>query len=97
MNDEGFLRERARELVRAGKLPGRRPQRVWGGSGASGGRCELCGSPVRPEDIVLEVAVEDGAGTRYPRLHARCFSIFERALEPEGAPIPDGMPSQDAG
>jgi hypothetical protein len=31
MPDESVLREKARDAVRAGKLPSRRPDRTWGG------------------------------------------------------------------
>ena len=33
MPDEQILREKAREAVRSGKLPARRPDRTWGGPG----------------------------------------------------------------
>ena len=41
MPDEPLLREKAREAIRAGTLPSRRPDGTLGGPG-SGGACALC-------------------------------------------------------
>lgn len=35
MPDEAILREKAKAVVESGKLPGRRPDRTWGGAQAS--------------------------------------------------------------
>jgi hypothetical protein len=87
MSDD-VLREKARELIRAGQLPARTPERVWGGAGLAGVECALCGAALEREDVVLELEVRDGEGARYPQLHVRCFSLFEQALREPEAPSP---------
>jgi hypothetical protein len=44
MSDELILREKAREAIRSGKLPGRRPDRTWAGPGL-GVACAICALP----------------------------------------------------
>ena len=53
MPDEKILRAKAREVVRAGKLPSRRPDRTWGGPGV-GAPCSVCGEPITPLQLELE-------------------------------------------
>jgi hypothetical protein len=91
MSDQAILREKARELIRAGRLPSRRPERLWGGIGFGGSRCVLCGAPVRYDEIALQLEVKggNGAGVTYPHLHVRCFSALELELQ---SPDPQGGP-----
>jgi hypothetical protein len=96
MNDE-VLRAKARDLIRAGRLPGRRPERIWGGAGLAGIRCTLCGEAIGRGDVVLEIEVRGGEGASYPQLHVHCFSVFETALgDPESAPAVDRFGHENA-
>jgi hypothetical protein len=47
MPDEKIPRGKAWPAVRDGKLPSRRPDRTWGGSGV-GASCAVCELPVQP-------------------------------------------------
>jgi hypothetical protein len=54
MDDEKSLREKARAILRDGKIPNRRPDRTWGGPGV-GAPCSVCGVPVKPSEMEFEV------------------------------------------
>ena len=54
MPDEKILREKARVVVRDGKLPSRRPDRTWGGPGV-GAPCAVCVLPVERNEIEFEI------------------------------------------
>jgi hypothetical protein len=81
MNDELALREKARESIHRGKLPGRPPDRTWVGPGV-GASCALCGEPIRRDQVECEIVFKhDGDGDE-PwldpfHLHHRCFSAWE--------------------
>jgi hypothetical protein len=98
MNDEGTLRKRAREVIQAGKLPNRRPDRTWGGPGV-GADCMICRVPVQRDEV--EVELEFARNEKEPSFdryhaHVRCFAAWEseRATSPVTAcdrgPWPDG-------
>jgi hypothetical protein len=79
VNDEGALREKAREAVQSGKLTALKPSRTWGGPG-SGTPCSVCGEPVRPGQMELEIEYRrdgDAPGLDNYRLHVRCFAVWE--------------------
>ena len=79
MPDEARLRERAREAVRAGKLPGRRQDRTWGGPGV-GATCSVCDTPVSKHEMELEIQFAhdwDNPGLDKFHLHVRCFAAWE--------------------
>ena len=83
MPDEPILREKARAAVRAGKLPARRPDRMWGGPGV-GADCAVCGRPVTPDEMEFEIQFArngDNPGLDKFHVHIRCFAAweFERA------------------
>lgn len=85
MNDENALRIKAREVLRAGKLPHSKPKRMWGGQG-SGACCALCSEAVGVEELgfELEFASEENGGDNQ-HLHLRCFAAWEferRQFEP---------------
>jgi len=87
MPDESALRAKAREVIRAGRLPNRRPDRTWGGPGV-GAPCRICGEPVTKNQLEFEVqfafdGVEPGLDKFH--LHVRCFAAweFERARDGE--------------
>lgn len=81
MADEAALREKAQAAVRAGKLPSRPPDRVWGGPGVDA-PCAVCELPVTKAQMEFEVQfAQDGQGgggdlDKY-HLHRRCFAAWE--------------------
>ena len=54
MPDEPILRQQAREAVKQGKLPPRRPDRVWGGPGV-GEICAVCDKRITKDDIEFQI------------------------------------------
>jgi hypothetical protein len=79
MPDEAILREKAREAVRTGKLPARRPDRTWGGPGI-GASCTICEKPVTRDEMEFEIEFEhDGIkpGLDKFHVHIRCFAVWE--------------------
>lgn len=77
-DEESILREKAREVVQAGKLPARRADRTWGGPGV-GARCAVCGKPIGQDQMEFEVEFarpDDGELDTY-HLHVRCFAAWE--------------------
>jgi len=91
--DDDALRDKARELIRTGRLPDRSPKSVWGGTSRGEAPCMLCGEPLRREDVFLEIELRRPDGSTYPQLHVRCFSAFEQALhDPGGTPTHPATP-----
>jgi hypothetical protein len=89
MSDENTLRMKANEAMRAGKLPKRRPKRMWGGPGI-GVPCAVCAEPVKQDELgfEFEFAVDDEeAGAGDCHVHLRCFAAweFERRHHESGA------------
>jgi hypothetical protein len=88
--DARALGERAREVIRAGRLPHRPPDRMWGGPGV-GDPCVVCGSPVMRGQLELEVEFArngPGSGADRYHIHIGCFQAWESELqnyEPSGA------------
>jgi hypothetical protein len=79
MSDENILREQARAAVEAGKLPGRRPDRTWGGPGV-GATCAVCGLPVKRDEMEFEIEFArdgDNPGLDKFHVHIRCFAAWE--------------------
>ena len=76
--NEIALRQRARQAMEAGKLPERRPARMWGGRG-SGGNCAICGSTLDPDGPELDLEFSDGTGgaATNHHVHVRCFAAWE--------------------
>jgi hypothetical protein len=78
MSDESALRERARELIQAGTLPDRRPDRMWGGPG-SGANCAICSTPAEPNEVEFEIEfARNGKGSAPDtyHVHARCLAAW---------------------
>lgn len=79
MSDESILRERAREVIRTGKLPSRRPDRMWGGPGADAD-CAVCGTTVPRGQVEFEIEFfENGDESKVDKyhVHVRCFAVWE--------------------
>ena len=79
MPDEAILREKARAVMRAGKLPRRQPDRTWGGPGV-GAECAVCASPVTKNEMEFEIQfARDGSvpGLDKYHVHVRCFAAWE--------------------
>jgi hypothetical protein len=90
MVDESTLREKARQLIQSGKLPARRPERMWGGR-STGDRCAICDHPADPDQFEFEL--QFGADGALPALntchvHIRCFAAWE--FEREGFEVSNG-------
>jgi len=82
MPDEARLRNRAREAIRAGKLPCRQPDHTFGAPG-NGESCALCGEPVAQDQMLIQIGYQRDAtskSTSY-HLHLGCHEAweFERA------------------
>ena len=82
MPDETALRTKAREAIRTGRMPSRRPDRTWGGPGV-GVVCEVCGEAVTKDQLEMQVEFSrDGssappAGLEIFHIHVRCFAAWE--------------------
>jgi hypothetical protein len=79
MPDEAILREQARAVLRAGKLPTRSPDRTWGGPGV-GAPCTICGRPVTKAEMEFEIQFtrdDDDPGLDKYHVHVRCFAAWE--------------------
>lgn len=85
MNDDETLEVLARIAILAGKLPGRRIQRIWAGPG-EGSCCTLCGHTVDRGEPGYEFDHAGDLGDRNGRggtcaLHFRCFAAWNAARE----------------
>jgi len=79
MPDEPLLRQKARAAVQNGKLPGRRPDRTYGGAG-SGAQCSVCRLPITSAQTEFELEFArsgDRPGRDLFHLHVRCFAAWE--------------------
>jgi len=94
MPDEFLLREGAREVIRRGKFPSRRPDRTATGPGV-GPVCTVSGRRVTSDEVgyVMEFAYGADGFERYD-VHLDCFAAWDlertniegqcrRTLEPE--------------
>ena len=78
MPDELILRTQARDAIRTGKLPCRKPDRIFGGTG-NRRPCAVCGDLITPDQPEIELEFNgQGAQTmdRY-YLHVRCLAAWE--------------------
>jgi hypothetical protein len=86
--DEEPLREKARQVLRDGKLPNRQPDRTWGGPGV-GAMCSVCDLPVTADRLEFEIEFArdgDNPGLDKYHVHIRCFAVweFERGRDGHG-------------
>ena len=82
MMDE-FTQENASEGIEGGKLPNRRPDRIWGGPGV-GADCILCREPVTCDEVEFEVEfARNGThpGVDRYHVHVRCWTAWESNAE----------------
>jgi hypothetical protein len=78
--DESRSLRKDRASSGPGRLPNRRPLRVWGGWGG-GSECSICGKPVTAQQAELELEFSGGDGFTYPMthvVHAECYAELER-------------------
>jgi hypothetical protein len=79
MPDENLLREKARAVIREGKMPKGAPDRTWGGPGV-GAPCSVCGLPVTKDEKEFEIQFSrdgDNPGLDKFHVHIRCFAAWE--------------------
>jgi hypothetical protein len=77
--DEQAVRAKAREVLQAGKLPNRRPDRTWGGPGV-GAACAVCDVPVTHAQMEFEIEFvreDDDTDLDKFHVHIRCFAAWE--------------------
>lgn len=79
MSDEQTLRLKAREAMAAGRLPQRRPKRMWGGPGIDA-PCAICFEPVKRDELGFELEFapdHEDTGEGDCHVHLRCFAAWE--------------------
>ena len=79
MSEDCVPPEKVRELLQAGKLPRRAPERTWGGSGV-GADCAICDVPVGRDELEIEIEyARDGNEDTLDKyhVHVRCFVVWE--------------------
>ena len=86
MPDETVLRTKAREAIRTGRMPSRRPDRTWGGPGV-GLVCTVCGEAVTKDQLEMQVEFSSspppGTGhISYPRPLLRSMGIRAQKRRP---------------
>ncbi|MGH7345536.1 MAG: hypothetical protein ACREK4_11535 [Candidatus Rokuibacteriota bacterium] len=87
MPEESGLRKMAREAMRAGTLPIRRPDRTWGGPGI-GVPCRVCREAITKNQLEFELQFSHAGAVpgldRY-HVHIRCFAAWEFERNEGGA------------
>lgn len=88
VSDDRVIREKAREVIHAGTLPNRFPERSWGGPGV-GADCTICSVPVMRDELEFEIEFagdghHDTAETYH--IHLRCFAVWDQERR---TPAPD--------
>lgn len=79
MSGESALRDQVRQAILSGKLPNRRPERMWGGPG-SGAVCSICGKPLNAQEMELDLEYEghgEDRGCIKHEVHVQCFAAWE--------------------
>jgi hypothetical protein len=77
--DENTVRQKARDAIAAGKLPIRRPERMWGGPG-TGAACAICAQPLKPDQMGFELEFSRHTGAPAAvnyHTHVQCFAAWE--------------------
>ena len=93
MSDNPVLREKAREVIQAGTLPNRFPERTWGGPGV-GADCTICNVPVTRDELEFEIEfANNGEGNgngetpQSHHVHIRCFAIWDQERRSPVSPL----------
>jgi hypothetical protein len=85
------LRDKARETIRSGRLPLRKPARILGGLG-SGRPCALCGTLLLPTQMEFEIEFNRSGSMqeldKY-HLHPRCFGAWEFEIQSLSTQAPE--------
>lgn len=76
--DEKTLRERARHLLAAGRLPFSDPDTSWAGSGR-GEPCCVCQVLVQPDEIAFDLSFRSSTPEVELHMHSRCRVAWEQA------------------
>jgi len=79
MLDDTILRQHARDALRQGRLPDRRPDRIWGGNGMNT-PCYLCAAPITHDETELEIEFDqddESPGVECFHIHLCCFAAWE--------------------
>jgi hypothetical protein len=73
---EDPLNELAREAIRAGRVPMREPDRMWGGDGG-GAPCSVCAAPVEGTASGFELEFKQKSGdAQCHHLHVPCYAAW---------------------
>jgi hypothetical protein len=78
--DEVSLREKARTVIKGGKLPRLSPDRTLLGGPGVGAECAVCGVPVRADETEFEIQFArdvSNPGLDRHHMHIRCFAAWE--------------------
>lgn len=62
--------------MRSGKVPGRPPDRMWGGPG-TGTQCSVCNAPVNPDEVEFELEFLWPTQLVTYHVHVDCFAAWE--------------------
>jgi hypothetical protein len=76
---QAWLRKKARQAIRAGKLPRDEPDRMWGGDGV-GELCAVCDLPISRRSLEYELQFDQHSDppVLHPyHLHLPCFAAWE--------------------
>ena len=73
---ESELRDRARDLIREGRLPDRAPARVWGGPG-SGVPCALCAQVIPSTEMEYEADATLANAVHTLHFHFVCHAAWQ--------------------
>jgi hypothetical protein len=76
MPDEPAFREKARDVIRRGRLPLRKPDQMFGGPG-SGAVCPVCGELAARNPPEFEIEFRGHGTVDTFHLHPRCFAAWE--------------------
>ena len=88
MPDDTVLSAKAREAIRTGTTPSKRPDRTLGRAGV-GVVCTVCGEAVMKAQLEMQVESSyDGSspGLDIFHVHIRCFPAWELERHQDGGP-----------
>jgi hypothetical protein len=96
MSEQEYRSTRAApEIFWTGKIPERRPDRMWGGRGNGRDICQICGKPLLTEDVAFDLEYDRQAGetgTVCCSVHVRCFNEWHIGREALATPADAGPP-----